>query len=125
MEIFEMILIPILGILTAYVITVVRNKVILLQEQTENELADKYLKMLGDTIEQCVTATNQTYVNSLKEQGKFDAEAQKIAFKMTADAVMTILSEEAVYYISCFVEDIEKYVEQGIEATVNKNKGSL
>lgn len=125
MEIFEMILIPVLGLLTAYVITVVRNKVILLQEQTENELADKYLKMLGDTIEQCVTATNQTYVNSLKEQGKFDAEAQKIAFKMTADAVMTILSEEAVYYISCFVEDIEKYVEQGIEATVNKNKGSL
>ena len=125
MEIFEMILIPVLGILTAYVITVVRNKVILLQEQTENELADKYLKMLGDTIEQCVTATNQTYVNSLKEQGKFDAEAQKIAFKMTADAVMTILSEEAVYYISCFVKDIEKYIEQGIEATVNKNKGSL
>ena len=120
-----MILIPVLGILAAYVITVVRKKILLLQEQTENELADKYLKMLGDTIEQCVTATNQTYVNSLKEQGAFDAEAQKIAFKMTADAVMTILSEEAVYYISCFVEDIEKYVEQGIEATVNKNKGSL
>ena len=125
MEIFEMILIPVLGVLTAQIITVVRKKILLLQEQTENELADKYLKMLGDTIEQCVTATNQTYVNSLKEQNAFDAEAQKVAFKMTADAVMAILSEEAVYYISCFVEDIQKYIEQGIEATVNKNKGSL
>ena len=58
MEIFEMILIITLGVLTAYVITVVRNKIILLQEQAENELADKYLEMLGDTIEKCVTATN-------------------------------------------------------------------
>lgn len=125
MEIFEMILIPILGILTAYVIAFIRNKILLLQEQVENELIDKYLKMLGDTIEKCVIATNQTYVNSLKEQNAFDIEAQKNAFKMTADAVMSILSEEAIYYISCFVEDIEKYIEQCIEAAVNKNKGSL
>ena len=81
--------------------------------------------MLGDTIEKCVIATNQTYVNSLKEQNAFDIEAQKNAFKMTADAVMSILSEEAICYISCFVEDIEKYIEQCIEAAVNKNKGSL
>ena len=125
MEIFEMILIPILGILTAYVIAFIRNKILLLQEQVENELIDKYLKMLGDTIEKCVIATNQTYVNSLKEQNAFDIKAQKIAFKMTADAVMSILSKEAISYISCFVEDIEKYVEQCIEAAVNKNKGSL
>jgi hypothetical protein len=36
--------------------------------------------MATDTITNCVIATNQTYVNSLKEQGKFDEAAQKEAF---------------------------------------------
>ena len=41
---------------------------------------NKYLKMLSETITKCVIATNQTYVETLKKQGKFDEEAQKIAF---------------------------------------------
>ena len=36
--------------------------------------------MLSETITKCVVATNQTYVETLKKQGKFDKEAQKIAF---------------------------------------------
>jgi hypothetical protein len=36
--------------------------------------------MLNRTITECVIATNQTYVETLKQQGKFDEEAQKIAF---------------------------------------------
>ena len=36
--------------------------------------------MLSQTITDCVLATNQTYVDTLKAQGSFDAEAQKIAF---------------------------------------------
>jgi hypothetical protein len=49
----------------------------------DNELADKYVQMLTDTITACVIATNQTYVEPLKKQGKFDAEAQKHAFELT------------------------------------------
>ena len=123
--IFEIFLIPLLGILSTYLILFIKNKIATLQQQAENDTTDKYLKMLDSTIEQCVIATNQTYVESLKAQGKFDAEAQKEAFRMTAAAVSTILSDEAKYYISCFVEDTEKYVEQKIESTINKNKGSL
>ena len=123
--IFEIFLIPLLGILSTYLILFIKNKIATLQQQTANDTIDKYLKMLDSTIEQCVIATNQTYVESLKAQGKFDAEAQKEAFRMTAAAVSMILSDEAKYYISCFVEDTEKYVEQKIESTINKNKGSL
>lgn len=123
--IFKIFLIPLLGILTRYLIVFIKSKITLLEEKADNELADKYLEMLNSTIEQCVIATNQTYVEALKREGSFDLEAQKKAFQMTIDAVTAIIGEDAVYYLNNIIGDVEKYVEQKIESTINKNKGSL
>ena len=123
--IFKLFLIPLSGILSAYLISFVKNKIKLLQEKTDNELTDKYLEMLNSTIEQCVIATNQTYVEALKREGSFDLDAQKKAFQMTIDAVTAIIDGDAVYYLNNILGDVEKYVEQKIESTINKNKGSL
>ena len=78
--------------------------------------------MLSNTICECVIATNQTYVDSLKKQGKFDAEAQKKAFEMTYNAVIEILSEEAKVYLASVYGDLTAYITNMIEAEVNKNK---
>ena len=74
--------------------------------------------MVTDTITNCVVATNQTYVNALKEQGKFDEEAQKVAFQKTLQAVLTILSTDAKNYIQEVFGDIDTYLNQLIEAEV-------
>ena len=34
----------------------------------DSDTADKYIAMLTDTITNCVVATNQTYVDALKER---------------------------------------------------------
>lgn len=78
--------------------------------------------MLNRTIQQTVIATNQTYVESLKAQGKFDAEAQKTAFQMTYDAVIKTLGNEAQQYLSEAVGDLNDYIKNAIEAQVNVNK---
>lgn len=78
--------------------------------------------MLNETITSCVIATTQTYVSSLKNQGKFDAEAQKKAFNMTYEAVMSLLTEEATKYLNEAVGDLQLYITQKIEADVNLNK---
>jgi len=41
-------------------------------ESKHAEKVNKYVKMLSDIITKCVIATNQTYVETLKKQGKFD-----------------------------------------------------
>ena len=87
-----------------------------------NALADKYTVMLADTISACVLATNQTYVEALKKQGSFDAEAQKTAFNMTLNAVMEILSDDAKEYLSEAFGDLNSYITSQIEASVNVNK---
>lgn len=121
-EIMEVIVIPLLGIITAYVIKWVDAKIDNIADERDSTIEKKYLDMLSNTITNCVIATTQTYVDSLKKQGKFDAEAQKVAFNQTYSAVMNILSEEAKEYLTVAVGDLNLYITQKIEAEVNINK---
>ena len=121
--IFEICIIPLLGVLTAYAVKWIKAKSNEMQVNVDNSLHDKYIKMLEDTITTCVLATNQTYTESLKQQGEFDKEAQKKAFEETAKAVMSILTEDAQQYLSSAVGDLNIYITQKIEANVNINKG--
>lgn len=121
-EIMEVVVIPLLGILTAYIVKLVNAKIEDINKKRDNALEEKYLLMLGETINDCVIATTQTYVETLKKQGKFDAEAQKEAFNQTYSAVMNILSEEAKNYLTTAVGDLNLYITQKIEAEVNANK---
>lgn len=79
-QIFEVCVIPLLGVLVAYLVNYVKTKSTELTEKSKNETMDKYINMLAKTIEDCVVATNQTYVSNLKKENLFDAEAQKEAF---------------------------------------------
>ena len=121
-KILEVCVIPLLGILTVYAVKFIKVKSDEIKTKADNELADKYIDLLSTTISDCVIATNQTYVESLKAQGKFDLNAQKEAFNLTKDAVMTILSAEAQEYLSTAVGDLNAYITKKIEAEVNLNK---
>ena len=121
-EIFEVCVIPLLGILTVYIVRFIQMKTEELNSKNKNEILNKYLIMLSDTVVDCVIATNQTYVNSLKAQGKFDLEAQKIAFEMTYSAVIKVLSDDAKEYLTNIYGDLSVYITNMIEAEVNRNK---
>ena len=121
-DIFEVCVLPLLGVLTMYIVKFIQVKSTEITGKVDNDLADKYINMLAITIENCVIATNQTYVEALKAAGKFDAEAQKTAFNMTKNAVMAILSDEAKKYLENAVGDLNEYITQQIEAAVNVNK---
>jgi hypothetical protein len=120
--VFELIVYPVIGIAGIYLTYLISVKIQELKQRTESELADKYLSMLDDTIANAVLATTQTYVESLKSQGKFDAEAQKAAFTQTYEAVMRVLTDEAIKYINTSVGDLETYVTNKIESNVKMSK---
>ena len=121
-EIFYVCIIPLLGVLTGYLVSFLKAKGNQMAENANNALASKYIKMLTETICTCVVATNQTYVEALKKEGKFDAEAQKKAFQMTYDAVMSILSKEAKDYLQNIYGDLDTFLTNAIEAQVKNNK---
>lgn len=121
-QIFELCIIPLLGIVTKFVIEYIAQKKEQIKTQTDNELAQKYLDILNDTIAKCVTATNQTYVESLKEQNAFDADAQKEAFNKTYNAVIETLGDEANKYLPMVIGDLQTYITEHIEASVKESK---
>lgn len=121
-EIFTVCIIPMLGILTKYFIEWLNVKKQDLINKEENEIKKRYIDMLGNTIETCVIATNQTYVNSLKDKNAFTPEAQKQAFEKTKNAVLTILGEEGQKYLSQIYGDLNTYITKEIEKQVNWNK---
>lgn len=121
-QIIEVCIIPLLGILTKYLVDFLTAKRDELNSKTDNEIAKKYTDMIYQTVVDCVIATNQTYVDSLKKSGSFDEAAQKEAFNRTMNAVLAILGDDAKDYISQATGDLNTYLTQLIESEVNKHK---
>lgn len=121
-DIFFTCVIPLIGILCVYGIAFLKKYAEGIKEQTDNDLYDKYIDMLISTIETCVIATNQTYVDELKKQGKFGPEEHDIAYHKTFDAVKALLSEEAQKYLATIYGDLDFYISQLIQESVRVNK---
>ena len=121
-EILQVCVIPLLGVLTAYIVKFINIKSVEIQANVNNDMADKYIAMVTDTVADCVIATNQTYVEALKKQNAFTAEAQKEAFNLTYNAVMAILTDDAKEYLAEIYGDVAAYITNKIEAEVNISK---
>lgn len=121
-QIVEVCIVPLLGVLTAYIIKFIKAKSAEIQSKVDNDTANKYIAMLDDTISACVIATTQTYVEALKKENAFTKEAQQEAFDLTFNAVMDVLADDAKEYLTNIYGDLSAYISNKIEAEVNLNK---
>lgn len=121
-NLFVVVIIPLLGLITKYMVQFFAVKNEELKEKTDNEMFKKYFDMLNKTVTSCVIATNQTYVDALKDKNAFTEEAQKEALQKTYSAIMAILSEDAKDYLSNATGDLQSYIMNLIEAQVKENK---
>jgi hypothetical protein len=121
-QILETVLVPLLIALTGFFVKWLNALSNSLKEQTNNETLQKYIDMLNTTVTDCVTATTQTYVSSLKQENAFTKEAQQEAFNKSYTAIMEVLSEEAKEYLTEAYGDLSTYITNLIEAEVNRAK---
>lgn len=117
-KIFDVAIIPIIASAAMYLVTYIKARKQELLDKVKNETIKKYIDMLDKTIFECVTATNQTYVEALKKQDLFDIEAQKQAFSITFDAIKAVLTDEAQVYLNEAIKDLDLYITNKIEAQV-------
>lgn len=123
--IIRVVIIPLIGVLGAHLVAFIKAKSQELINKNESATIAKYIRMAQETVTACVVATNQTFVDVLKQEGKFDQAAQKEAFERTKEAVWAILSEDAIHYLTEAVGDIDAYLATLIEAQVKVNKAVL
>ena len=77
---------------------------------------------LENIVNKAVITTNQTFVNELKKQGKFDKKAMEEAYRRTYESIVASLSQSFFEYINKEAIDIDTLLKNMIETSVDWNK---
>ena len=122
---FKLVIIPAIPILASYAVKALKEWSDSKSVAIDNEIVAGYLTDITEIISQAVISTTQTYVDSLKAQGKFDSEAQNIAFEKTKTTVLTLLAEDAKEFIANMYGDVDLWLDTKIEQIVKETKTQI
>ena len=122
MENLGNILIPLLATIITICICMITSKV---AKDTTRLAPSKYSEIiyaLENIVNKAVITTNQTFVNELKKQGKFDKKAMEEAYNKTFNSIVASLSQSFFEYIDEENVDIDVLLKNMIETSVDWNK---
>ena len=122
MENLGNILIPLLITIITICICTMTSKVAKDAARTAPSKYSEIIYSLENIVSKAVITTNQTFVNELKKQGKFDKEAMQEAYRRTYESIVASLSQSFFEYIDEETVDIDVLLKNMIETSVNWNK---
>lgn len=93
-----------------------------LKEINDDEYIDKYIDKAEKIVIDSVLEVSQTFVDVLKENGKFDVIAQRQAFEKARKNILLLLTEEGQAIIDFVYGDLDLWIQTQIEATVKSLK---
>lgn len=95
-----------------------------LNAKIKDENAKQQLTVATDIVMNAVRSVFQTYVETLKKNGTFDKESQKVALIKAKNDALAQMSDEIKDYITKNYGDLETWITTQIESTINilKNK---
>ena len=122
MENLGNILIPLLVTIITICICMMTSKVAKDAARTAPSKYSEIIYGLENIVNKAVITTNQTFVNELKKQGKFDKEAMQEAYRRTYESIVASLSQSFFEYLDEETIDIDVLLKNMIETSVNWNK---
>ena len=87
--------------------------------KVKNEKAVALLTTATTIVLNAVRSVFQTYVESLKASGSFNAEAQKTALSKAKDIALSQLGDDVKGYISSTYGNLDGWMTNQIESTIN------
>lgn len=109
--------------LSLFVIKLISAKIDSIISRTNDDKKREFLYWVEkDVIVKCINTTNQTFVQSLKDSGKFDKDAQKEAMNKTINSVMEILTETNSTLLSEYVGDVTTWITTCVEDYILNSK---
>ena len=122
MENLANILIPLLITIITICICMITSKIAKSAAESAPSKYSQIIYGLKNIVNKAVITTNQTFVNELKKQGKFDKEAMQEAYRRTYESIVASLSQSFFEYIDRETIDIDALLKNMIETSVNWNK---
>lgn len=122
MENLGNILIPLLITIITICICTMTSKIAKNAAESAPSKYSEIIYGLENIVNKAVITTNQTFVNELKKQGKFDKEAMQVAYNKTFNSIVASLSQSFFEYIDKESIDIDTLLKNMIETSVDWNK---
>ena len=122
MENLGNILIPLLTTIITICVCTMTSKIAKNAAESTPSKYSGIIYALENIVNKAVITTNQTFVNELKKQGKFDKEAMQEAYRRTYESIVALLSQSFFEYIDKEAIDIDTLLKNMIETSVNWNK---
>ncbi len=116
------IILPLIPILGAMLVLMGRKKLQEWQLKIDSENLNRYIGLAGGAVLQAVECVYQTYVESLKKDGRFDKEAQVSAFLRAANMATVLITAESRKAIEMAYGDFNNWLDSKIEQMVKWNK---
>lgn len=115
------------AILVALFCNLVRHITSSIKSQTQSEKFKSAVEELEKTVEECIFATEQTFVKKLKDGNRWDADSQKKALEICVNSVLGTLSQSTLDALKDNEEIIADRIVQIVEAKMgelhSKNQG--
>lgn len=113
--IVTVIVIPLITLIGTKLVTWINSKI-------NNEKASNMLTTATNAVISAVRTVLQTYVDSLKKEGRFDEASQKLALFKAKDIALSQIGVDVQMYIEDTYRDLDVWLTTQIEATINALK---
>lgn len=109
------IVLPLISVVGTFLIKFIKSKV-------KTSEMDRALTEASNIVGDAVRTVAQTYVDELKNQGKFDKSSQVTAFNKAKEIVLEQMKNETKEYLARNYGSLETWVGNQIESYINKIK---
>ena len=94
-QLLQAVIIAAITVCASFLIRFLNQKSGQIAAETDSVELKNLLEQVTDAVTTAVTYTSQTFVDALKKDGLFDADAQKEALQKSLDKAVSLLSETA------------------------------
>lgn len=121
-QLMYLVITGILPFVTVYFANYVKSIIQKNSDKATNEQIQSLINYAGEAISVAVMTVSQTYVDTMKTQGKFDKEAQIVAKQMAIDKAKELISTEMKSAIETVYTNFDAYLDNYIETLVRESK---
>lgn len=111
-------------VLTTYAVGFIRKAGENAKANTESVTVKGYIQEITDAVSDAVEATNQTFVDALKNKGQFTEKAWAEAAQKALDACLASIRPATLEFIQRTYKDVNGYLATRIEAEVRRQKNA-
>ena len=120
-EIGTQVILGIIGVLITGLGTLIT---VLINKYVKNDKLKNILASLNEVVQKAVSEVYQTYVEALKKDGMFDAEAQKEALNKALEIIKANAPTDLMNWLKENYSDVDAYLKSQIEAAIGLLKNS-